>query len=254
MLKVVIVEDEVLTANDLADTLLKIDNDILIVTILASVEDAIRFLKANTDFDLIFSDIQLSDGLSFQIFETVKVAVPIIFCTAFDQYALDAFNTNGIDYILKPFSNATVSKALEKYLLLNNKQSTNVPDFSQLYQLINQQTSKPKLSILVRHADKIIPIGLQEIALFCVEDQYTIAVTFDLKKHIVSGNLEELESRCGNLFFRANRQFLVNRKAIKDASQFFNRKLLVNLTVVYKEQITVGKLKSTQFLEWLSNS
>jgi len=256
MLRILIIEDELLTANDLALTLQKIDSEIQIVAIFSTVEESIHFLKSAPQIDVIFSDIQLLDGLSFKIFESVKVIVPIIFCTAFNQYALDAFNTNGIDYILKPFSNATVSKALEKFLLLKPKQPNESlsPDFQQLYKLLNQQVLPAKKSVLVRHTDKIIPVEISDIALFYVEDQYTFACTFDLKNHLITEKLEELENRCGHSFFRANRQYLVNRKAIKDASQYFNRKLLINLTVGYKEQIIVGKLKTTQFLVWLANS
>ncbi len=255
MLRVVIIEDEKLTANDLANTLKKIDSDIEIVAMLTTIEQSVSFLKTEPELDLIFSDIQLPDGLSFEIFNKVQTTVPIIFCTAFDQYALDAFNTNGIDYLLKPFSKVSVSKALEKYQTLKNKLSSQLPDLNKLFQMLGQQTSKPLVSsVLVRLGDKIIPLELQQIALFFLEDQYTFAFTFDTKKHLVSQNLEELESLCGNSFFRANRQYLVNRKAIKDASQYFNRKFLVNLNIAYKEQITVGKLKTTLFLEWLANN
>lgn len=255
MLRVVIIEDEKLTANDLADTLKKIDSDIEIVAMLATIEQSVVFLKAEPTLDLIFSDIQLPDGLSFEIFNRVQTTVPIIFCTAFDQYALEAFNTNGIDYLLKPFSKATVSKALGKYQSLKEKFASPNSDLNKLLQLFAPQTvSKTNTSILIRQADKIIPLELQHIALFFLEDQYTFALTFDLKKHLVSQNLEELENLCGSSFFRVNRQYLVNRKAVKDASQYFNRKFLVNLNIAYKEQITVGKLKTTLFLEWLANN
>jgi DNA-binding LytR/AlgR family response regulator len=254
MLRVAIIEDEKLTANDLAETLKKIDSDIEVVAILATIEQSVSFLKMEPTLDLIFSDIQLPDGLSFEIFNRIRTNVPIIFCTAFDQYALDAFNTNGIDYLLKPFSKATVAKALGKYQSLKEKFAFPNSDLYKFLQLFApQQVQKTNTSILIRHGDKITPLELQQIALFFLEDQYAFAITFETKKHLVSQNLEELETICGALFFRANRQYLVNRKAIKDASQYFNRKLLVNLNIVYKEQITVGKLKTTLFLEWLAN-
>lgn len=251
MLKVVIIEDEKFTALDLADTLKKVDSHIEIVITLSSVEQAINFLKAEDEFDLIFSDIQLPDGLSFNIFKSVKIKVPVIFCTAFDKYALEAFDANGIDYLLKPFNKASVSKAIDKYMALKSNFKTPENIDNLIYKL-EQQLSHKSNSIIVYQGEKILPIGINQIALFYLEDDYVFALTFDSKKHILTQNLEELEALCGNDFFRANRQYLVNRKSVKDASKYFNRKILINLNVNYSEQILVGKLKATSFLQWLA--
>jgi two-component system, LytTR family, response regulator LytT len=254
MLKVVIIEDEKFTALDLADTLKKADSNIEIVITLSSVEQAINFLKAENDFDLIFSDIQLPDGLSFNIFKSVKIKVPVIFCTAFDKYALEAFDVNGIDYLLKPFSKASVSKALDKYMALKSNFKTPESNLDKLIYRLEQQISNKSSSIIVYQGDKILPIEINQVALFYLEDDYVFALTFDSKKQILTQNLEELESLCGNEFFRANRQYLINRKAVKDAAKYFNRKIIINLTVKYSEQILVGKLKATSFLQWLANN
>jgi two-component system, LytTR family, response regulator LytT len=254
MLRIAIIEDEKLTALDLADTLKKIDSDIEVVAILASVKQALSYFKSESNFDLVFSDIQLPDGLSFDIFKNVQITVPIIFCTAYDQYALEAFDANGIDYLLKPFNKASVSKALDKYHVL--KLNFLAPDnkFDNLLQKLGQQISRQNTSIIIQQGEKIIPIETQSIALFFLEDEYVFALTFELKKHIVPQNLEELEYFCGASFFRANRQYLVNRKAVKDASRYFNRKLLIHLNLNYFDQIIVGKLKTSLFLEWLTNN
>jgi len=254
MLKVVIIEDEKFTAIDLADTLKKIDNNIEIVITLSSVEQAINFLKVEDEYDLIFSDIQLPDGLSFDIFKSVKIKVPVIFCTAFDKYALEAFDANGIDYLLKPFTKATVSKALDKYMALKSNFKTPESNLDKLIYKLEQQISHKSNSIIVYQGDKILPIEINQIALFYLEDDYVFALTFDSKKHILTQNLEELENLCGNEFFRANRQYLVNRKAVKDAAKYFNRKIIINLNVYYSEQILVGKLKTSLFLQWLANN
>lgn len=254
MLKVVIIEDEKFTALDLADTLKKIDSNIEIVITLSSVEQAIIFLKAENEFDLIFSDIQLPDGQSFNIFKSVKIKVPVIFCTAFDKYALEAFDANGIDYLLKPFNKASVSKAIDKYMALKSNFKTPESNLDKLFHKLEQQLSYKSNSIIVYQGEKIIPIEINQIALFYLEDDYVFGLTFDSKKHILTQNLEELETKCGNDFFRANRQYLVNRKAVKDASKYFNRKILINLSVNYSEQILVGKLKATSFLQWLANN
>jgi two-component system, LytTR family, response regulator LytT len=252
MLKVVLIEDEKFTAIDLADTLTKIDSNIEIVITLSSVEQAIDFLKAEDGFDLIFSDIQLPDGLSFNIFKSVKIKVPVIFCTAFDKYALEAFDANGIDYLLKPFNEASVSKAIDKYIALKSNFKTPESNLDKLIHKLEQQISHKPNSIIVYQGDKILPIGINQIALFYLEDDYVFALTFDSKKHILTQNLEELENLCGNNYFRANRQYLVNRKAVKDASKYFNRKIIINLNVNYSGQILVGKLKATSFLQWLA--
>lgn len=253
MIKIVIIEDEKRTAQDLADTLKKVDSDIEIISVLSSVKQAIEFFKTEKNFDLIFSDIQFSDGLCFSIFKTIKITVPIIFCTAFDKYTLEAFNTNGIDYILKPFNKASVAKALDKYQTLKSNFTTLDNNIDKLIQKVEQRvTNQSFSSIIINHGEKIIPLDIQKIALFFYEDDYVFALTFDLKKHILKQSLDELESICGTSFFRANRQYLVNRKSIKDASRYLNRKILINLTIPYSEKILVSRLKASSFIAWLA--
>ena len=257
MMKVIIIEDEKRTAKELATTLESIDDQIEVVTILSSVEQAIYYMQNNSDFDLIFSDIQLSDGLSFEIFNKIRLSVPVIFCTAYDKYALEAFNTNSIDYILKPFDRNSVAKSLEKYHTLKSNFSSFNVSLNNLLRTLRASSSTlqlPSASIVISQGDKIIPIRTTVIALFVYEDDYVFALTFDLKKHVVSQSLDELESVCGDVFFRANRQYLINRKAIKDASRHFNRKIQVNLTFDYPDQILISRLKVTQFIEWLGQN
>ncbi|QGY48254.1 response regulator [Maribellus comscasis] len=250
-MKTVIIEDEKRTAQDLADTLKKIDGDLEIVSILSSVKQAVEFFKTEDDFNLIFSDIQLTDGLCFNIFKSIKITVPVIFCTAFDKYTLEAFNANGIHYILKPFNKSSVSEALVKYQTL--KLNFTTQDNNKLIQKAEQQiTKQPASSIIINQGEKIIPINIQEIALFYCENKYVFALTFNQKKHILTHSVEELEGICGASFFRANRQYLVSRKAIKDASRHFNRKILINLTIAYSEKILVSRLKAPSFIAWLA--
>ncbi len=257
-MKIVIIEDEKLTAKDLARTILGIEPDIEIVATLHSVEDAMSFFKNKTGIDLIFSDIELGDGLSFEIFEKLHVQTPIIFCTAYDQYALEAFKTVGIDYILKPFSKQTVEKALEKFQNLKSNlapsQSLDSAMPSLLDLLKNQLYPVKTPSVIIQQGDKIIPLDTSSVALFYIDETAIFAHTFEGKKHILSQKLDVLEQSLGTNFFRANRQFLVNRKAVKDASHYFNRKILVNLNIAFEEQIVIGKLKTTAFIDWLAGS
>ncbi|MFY8035653.1 MAG: LytR/AlgR family response regulator transcription factor [Cyclobacteriaceae bacterium] len=252
-MKIVIVEDEKLIAKDLAQTILSIEPNAEIVKILYSVEEAIIFFQTSPKPDLIFSDIELGDGLSFKIYQVVGNHAPIIFCTAFNEYALEAFKTAGIDYLLKPFSKASVAKALEKYQKLKATFSSPPPDFQELLKLLGKNLPSKNQSVLVYQADKIIPIEEKQVALFFVENENVYAYTFDQKKLLVNEKMESLEASFSPHFFRANRQFLINRKAIKDAANSFNRKITVNLIIQFKEPILVGKLKVTEFLEWLKN-
>jgi two-component system, LytTR family, response regulator LytT len=253
-MKIVIIEDEKLTAKDLAKTIKGIEPDIEIMALLHSVEEAIAFFKTKPDLDLIFSDIELGDGLSFEIFEKTQNKVPVIFCTAFNEYALEAFKTVGIDYLLKPFSKITVEKALKKYNSLKEKLAPQKETLPNLMTLLKNQLFPTKIpSVIMQQGDKIIPLDGDKIALFYIEDDYVFAYTFDQKSHILSQKLDVLEKTFSPSFFRANRQFLINRKAVKDASHSFNRKIEVNLLFPFKEQIIVGKLKVTSFLEWLAN-
>lgn len=251
---IVIIEDEQLTADDLAETIVKANPQAQIVTILSSVKEAIAWFQHHENPDLIFSDIQLGDGLSFEIFASVSSTTPVIFCTAYDEYALNAFKVNGIDYILKPFTLATIAEALKKYNELKNNFSRNILQYEHILALFGDKKKQKKGSVLVYHKDKILPVRTEDVALFYIENEITYLITFDQKNYSINKTMEELEKTIGNDFYRVNRQFLINRKAIKEASQYFARKLSITLVVPFKETITVPKVKVTDFLDWLAES
>jgi two-component system, LytTR family, response regulator LytT len=254
-MNIVIIEDEKLTAKDLARTIISIEPDAEIMAFLPTIDEALAYFSEKKEVDLIFSDIQLGDGLSFEIFEKTQNQTPVIFCTAFNEYALQAFKTVGIDYLLKPFSKTTVEKALEKYHLLKGKTEVQNTDFSNVMNLLKNQLFPTKTpSVIIQNGDKIIPLDGNLIAFFYIEDNYVFAYTFEGKKHLLSQKLDGLESTFYPSFFRANRQFLVNRKAVKDASHHFNRKIVINLTIPFSEQIIIGKLKITAFVDWLAKN
>ena len=253
-MKVVIIEDEKLTADDLAETILKIVPDTKIISVLYSVSTAISWFQKNEHPDLIFSDIQLGDGLSFEIFKNISTNVPVIFCTAYDEYALKAFDANGIDYILKPFDKSTIEAAFNKYNKFKNKFSENSSNLDNIIRLFENKKKHNQSSVLVYHKDKIIPVRLEDIALFYIENEITYLLTFAQKSYTINKTIEEIEKISSDDFFRVNRQFLVNRKAIKESSQYFARKLSLTLIIPFKETITVSKLKVPEFLDWLSTS
>ena len=254
MLKVVIVEDEAPIANDLKETLQSIDPEMEIIETLYSVEDMMGYFAYDRDTDLIFSDIQLGDGLSLSAYRELKLKIPIIFLTAYDEYALQAFDANGIAYVLKPFGTQSLQKALAKYFSLKSKFNTPSNHLEDALQQILEKKGKRGLSIIVRQGGKIIPLPFQDVALFRTNRGLTEAITFQQKWHIVPHSLDELEEKAGPSFFRANRQYIVNRSAIKDAVQYFHRKLLINFNVPFSEEVTVGKLKTAAFIDWLSQN
>jgi len=250
-MRVVIIEDEVLTAEDLKESIQQLDNTVEVVAVLQSVREAVAYFQRNDMPDLIFSDIQLGDGESFDIYRTVEVTAPVIFCTAYDEYALQAFKTNGIEYILKPFTNASIADAIRKYNNLRRQFTGIATSANTIAETVQQHTPKPA-AILVHYKDKIVPVRLENIVLFYIEKEVLYLMTFDRQHYYLKKSLEEAEQLCGSNFFRVNRQFLVNRKAIKDASHYVSRKLSVNLSVPFREVITISKEKAPQFLAWLS--
>ncbi|HVN59124.1 MAG TPA: LytTR family DNA-binding domain-containing protein [Bacteroidales bacterium] len=253
-MKIVIIEDEKRTAEDLAETILKLSPEVQIVARLSSVKDSVAWFKRNEQPDLIFSDIQLGDGLCFEIFKKQSITTPVIFCTAFDEYALTAFKSHGIDYILKPFDEATVASALNRYKELEDNFMGNNQRTEKIFKLFENRQNQRTGSVLVYHKDKILPVRIEDIALLYIEHEITYLITFAQKTFTINKSLEELEEITPDSFYRASRQFLVNRKAIKEVSQYFARKLSVTLVFPFDATITISKVKVSDFLKWLSEN
>jgi DNA-binding LytR/AlgR family response regulator len=253
-MKIVIIEDEELTAEDLASAVLKADNSIEIMAILGSVRESVAYFSDHNDPDLIFCDIQLGDGLSFEIFKECRITAPVIFCTAFDEYALKAFKNNGIDYILKPFSWQTIEDAVNRYKTLQKSLKGNTSQIERILELFEDRKNSRQNTLLVYQRENIIPLKINSIALFYIQDEVTHLLTFARNHHTVNKTIEEIESIAGSNFFRANRQCLINRDAVKVASRYFERKLVVSLTIPFNEKIIVSKEKVTLFLNWLSEN
>jgi DNA-binding LytR/AlgR family response regulator len=251
-MRVVIIEDEEMTAEDLQESIQQLDDTVEVIAVLKSVKEAISWFRKHDMPDLIFSDIQLGDGESFDIYRMVNITAPVIFCTAYDEYALQAFKANGIEYILKPFTDASIADAIRKYNNLRRQfAGTGTGSaVNTIAETVQQHVPQPA-AILVHYKDKIVPVRVENIVLFYIEKEVLYLMTFDKQHYYLKKSLEEAEQLCGEEFFRVNRQFLVNRKAIKDASHYVSRKLSVNLSVPFKEVITISKEKAPQFLTWL---
>lgn len=251
-MKIIIIEDEALTAENLKDSLLEVEPDIQISAILDSVKNAVSWFKSNEHPDLIFSDIQLGDGLSFEIFNQVPITTPVVFCTAFDEYAIKAFKANGIDYILKPFDEQDIANSLKRFDDLKKKFTGNQTQLNNMFQLFRDKFSQQKKSVLVYFKDKIFPIKVSDIAIFYLENKITYLVTFDHLRYNINKSLEDLETLAGDDFYRANRQFLIQRSAIKEVVQYFARSLVVKLTIPFEKEIRINKVKVPDFLSWMS--
>ena len=250
-MKIVIIEDEIWTAEDLAETILQLQPESQIVATLQSVKEATAYFRKNPQPDLIFSDIQLGDGLSFEIFSALNISTPVIFCTAFDEYALKAFKANGIDYLLKPFTLESVQAAFSKF---NNLRRPGMDEnyFKSFISEITAQMQPKNAAVLVYFRDVILPVKVEDIALFYLENEITHLLTFDKKIYHPKSTLDELEKIVGADFFRANRKCLVCRKTITKASSYLSRKLTVSVSVPFDSIITISKEKTPHFLAWLS--
>jgi len=250
-MNVLIIEDEARSARELAGIIAEIDPEIQVVAVLVSVEQSLTWLNKNPHPDLIFSDIQLADGLSFDIYEAIKITCPIIFCTAFDEYLMNAFDTNAISYLLKPINKAKVQKALDKLNTLQHSFKQEALPFP-IEKLLSQVRQPYKSTLLVNHREKIIPIQAKDIAYFCLDNTVVQICTILNHKYFMTNSMEELEKAVDpKLFYRANRQYLINRNAVSNVERFFSRKLAVKMNVETPETIIDSKTKAVEFLQWL---
>jgi len=247
-MNILIIEDESITASDLAISIQHIRQNYQVVYTAHSVNNAIQFLQQSPKVDLIFSDIQLGDGLSFDIFNTLKSRIPVIFCTAYNHYAIDAFASNGFDYILKPYNIDKLRQAIEKFEHFTSFSSSH-SDFKTDYLAQIEQPKTPK-ALLIHVRDKIISLPIDNIALVGLTNGLVMIQSFDGKKIAVHKTLEEIEQLDPLSFCRANRQYLVHRKAIVEVQKFDNRKLKLALNIILGDEVIISKEKSSSFLRW----
>ncbi len=251
-MKILIIEDETAAAQNLSAILKEIAPDVEILDIIDTVVDSVEWFRSNPMPDLVFMDIHLSDGKSFRIFDSVKVDVPIIFTTAYDQYALEAFKVNGIDYILKPINEQDVSRAIDKWKMLTNADRN---AYVERVDTMAQTERVEQQTFLVRFRDKIIPLSCDDIAFFYTSDERVSAYNFKGERYPIERTLEALQGILPqNVFFRANRQFIVSREAVKDISVWFGSRLLLNLTLETPEKIIISKARVPEFKAWLVGS
>lgn len=251
-MNVLIVEDEKPAARRLSRILEK--QDIQVDQMLHSVAEAKEWFTQNDHPDLIFLDIQLSDGLSFEIFEEIEIQSAIIFTTAYDEYALRAFKLNSIDYLLKPIDEEELANALEKYKSFQPKQQDVTMSFNDIKRLLSgepEQSYKKRFTVKVGQHLKMIPV--EDIECFYSENKGTYLFTKEGRNYLLETTLEHMEQELDpNNFFRISRKFFVNINAIKDIVAYTNSRLKVILQTFNEQELIVSRERVKSFKNWLS--
>ena len=253
MLKAIIIEDERPALQNLLRTLSEISLQVKVEATLSTVKESIDYLSAPNDADIIFSDVQLPDGLSFEIFSHADVHTPVIFITGYDEFMLNAFEYNGIDYLLKPVHKNDLEKALMKYRMLE-KHFENTR--ASVEKLLNHLNGKKKNRLLVRKGLENIPLRLEDIVLFYTENKVVYVIDHGGRKYLADKNLTDLELDLDDsMFFRANRQYIININYVKGFKAYEKVKLQVDLTLVdLNHCIIVSQETAPQFRDWMYNA
>ncbi|MDR1339504.1 MAG: LytTR family DNA-binding domain-containing protein [Prevotellaceae bacterium] len=254
-MKAIIVEDEFIAAETLKNLIGEIREDIEIPAILQSIEETVEWMETNPSPDLIFMDIHLADGSAFMIFDNVEIKCPVIFTTAYDEYALKAFEVNSIDYILKPISKAALEKAISKYRNFMGNASQNQTVINNLLESLKQYSKSYKSYFLVPERDKLIPLALNDVYYIYIDTKIVKIVTSGNDSHYIDKTLDDImeELDPGN-FFRANRQFIISRSSVRDISLWFGNKLSVNLKIPVPQKIIISKARAKEFKQWFAGS
>lgn len=246
-MNVVIVEDELHTARLLRE-IIESNEGFRVIQHLETITEAVSYLAHNSsNIDLLFFDIQLADGKSFEIFKHVDIAIPVIFCTAYDEFGLQAIQNNGINYILKPFRKEEVALALEKYrklfLQAHNRE---------ILQIKEESPSAWQQNFLTQHRGRTVIKSVEEIAAFSIEFETVYLYTFKNEKLPVYKNLDYIHSVCNpGIFFRINRKMLINKKAVKAFETLESRKVALQLSIATEYGVIVSRLKVPAFKNWL---
>lgn len=246
MIRALIIEDETAAAVNLRAVLRETAPDVEIVATLESVTESVDYLRAHPQPDLLFMDIHLADGDSFRIFDAVEIVAPVIFTTAYDQYALDAFKVSGIDYLLKPLNGADVRRAIDKFRRLTGSERHDYGARVQAMAAGREET------FLVHVRDRIIPLHRDKIAYCYTSNEKVTACDFDGESYPLDRTLETLQSLLPQSdFFRANRQFIISRRAVRDIVVWFGSRLALSLQVPTPERIIISKARVPEFKAWL---
>lgn len=249
MIKILIIEDELPNRKHLSRLLLNLEQPIKIVGATTNIKDSIHFLSSHPDLDLILADIRLEDGLSFDIFKQITTSVPIIFTTAYDEYAIQAFKYNSLDYLLKPIDEEELSQAIEK---IKSKQIIFQSDTKELYHYIQQHQYQYRGRFLLPYRDGFKSVKVNDIAYISVENKTSILYLNDGTSTQVAFSMEELEEQLNPKdFFRANRQTIVHINSIERITNYFQGKLKIKLLQYPEANILLSRNKAKLLKVWL---
>lgn len=252
-MRILVIEDEHFAAKRMSSLIAENLPDAQLVKVLDSVEDSVHWLENNVQPSLIFMDIQLADGLSFQIFQKTKVSCPVIFTTAYDEYALDAFKVNSIDYLLKPIELTAFRRAIEKYqqYYQNNLEAVN---WKSVTSEIFSSKTKHKQRFLVKTGQAYSYLDVGDIKLIYSEDGITFALKSNKKKTIIDKTMDQVEASLDPMhYFRINRKYLVPINSINKIHPYFNSRLKLELDIAYENELIVSREKVGGFKEWVDS-
>lgn len=252
-MKVLIIEDEKRAAQRLVNLIEETDKNIVVLDILESIEESVNWLTANTQPDLIFLDIHLSDGLSFSIFNKVSISSPIVFTTAYDEYSLKAFDLNSIDYLLKPIDKTKLERSLTKWKNFHRSTDKQNNDLKTLLETIKSKNKIYKTRFLISKADSFVIVPTEEIAYFYSEEKLSFIKTHNNMRHMLDESLDTIyDSLDPSIFFRINRQIIISINSIKAIHNYFNYKLKLDITPPNENLNTViSRLKVSEFKDWV---
>jgi two-component system LytT family response regulator len=251
-MRVLIVEDEKSAVDNLKYLLKEVKPTIIIENVIDNVVDSIEYLKSNPPVELVFMDIHLADGVSFEIFDRTEVKIPIIFTTAYDQYAIQAFKVHSIDYLLKPLEVDDLQLAMQKFENMRSPQNSHLI-IKEMIKDVMPSRKMYKHTYLVQQRDRLIPINVKDVAYFVIEASILKAYIFSGKGYVIDKKLEEIELELDpKYFFRASRQIIVQRQAIESMQVYFQGKLLLHVKPPVDYQIILSKAKSRQLRSWMN--
>lgn len=249
-----ILEDETIAAQSLQRQLQDVRPEARVLAVLQTVEEAEDWFKHNEEPDLAFMDIHLADGSVFRLFDSIAVHCPIIFTTAYDQYALQAFKVNSVDYLLKPIDAEELRRALDKHdQLVRQQNGGDEGALRRVVELLRNGEKQYKSYFLIPVVDKLVPLATQDIACIYLENKVSIAITTDGKSHVIDKPLDAIMQELDPvLFFRANRQYIVAHNAIKDIVFWFGNKLRLSLGVDTPDKVIIAKARVSEFKQWFT--
>ena len=249
-----IIEDEEPAFKRLQKMLKELEPDHTLLNQIVSVSSAVKWFKENDPPDLIISDIQLADGISFEIFKQVDIKCPVIFTTAYDQYAVEAFKVNSIDYLLKPVKKEELETAVNKYKSRSAVNAEPAVDINKLLQALQPGGTNYKKRFVVRYGEHIKTIDTEEVVYFYTEDKATFLCTKDARRFVVDFNLDTLDSVLDpKIFFRINRQYIISIHSIAEMFAYSKSRVLIKLNPPAKHETIVSTERSADFKRWLGD-